>query len=281
MPMPQIARLMAFACLLATGAVTVHSKSSLAGADRVEILVVGTSLEVRLADDRKFTGDALIGAVLTITDSQGRPLRVRIDGAERDPQDPNGARWLYHLMAYDSTSGSWRNFCEAGPDGLRLGFPVGGTTKDDGSFSLSSEQLTFTCTSGAVAKCIRMGYSPWATTDQGQPLLDHFRACMRMVRADYCGDGRPRSRDGTLINIYDRLDIQVPDPEPSLTFEAAWGPNGAVCVRKTRIRGIWNLDDLRASCPARLNGRIGADCSKAKAMALPEALIFNDSRDAP
>ena len=56
-----------------------------------------------------------------------------------------------------------------------------------------------------------------------------------MVRADYCGDGRGHPRDGMQINVYDRLAIQVADPISSMTFEAAWGADGVVCVHKMRV----------------------------------------------
>lgn len=133
-----------------------------------------------------------------------------------------------------------------------------------------------------------MGYRPWAGTAAGGAMLDHFRACLRMVRAclrmvraDYCGDGRSHTRNGTLINVYDVIGVQKSDRVPELTFETAWAPDGAVCVAKTRIGEVWTLDQLAATCPERLAGRIGPDCGKTEAMSLPDALLFNDSRDAP
>ena len=265
--------------LMIWAAMVLEAKAATAAQDPVEIRVEGTSLRVRLSDGRELTGTALAGAVLTIADVQGAELQVRIDGAERDPEDPAEQRWLYSLSAYDPSSESWHTYCHPGPEGRRLAFPVSGTTNDQGGFELSADQLTFTCTSGALAKCIRWGYEPWATSDDGQSLLDPFRACMRMVRADYCGDGLPHTRDGTLINVYDRVGVQASEPSPELTFEAAWAPDGAVCVRKTRIGEVWTLDQLTATCPERFAGRVGPACTEAEAMSLPDALIFNDSRD--
>ena len=144
-----------------------------------------------------------------------------------------------------------------GPEGRTLGFPVQGVTTDDGRYIPDDGQFTFTCTSGAMAKCIRFGYPPWGTAADGRPLLDHFRACTRMVRGDYCGNGSAHTRDGTLINMYDRVGIQVSEPTPDLTFEAAWGPDGAVCVNHTRWDEDFGMDDLRTACGCKAGGTHG------------------------
>jgi len=70
--------------------------------------------------------------------------------------------------------------------------------------------------------------------------------------------GRTRN-DGTLIDFYDEIGINKTDNDPTLSFEAAWGPNGALCVAHTRIPEILDLDGLEKSCP-RLAGRLRSDC---------------------
>ena len=52
------------------------------------------------------------------------------------------------------------------------------------------------------------------------------------MRADYCGDGRSFTVDGTPINIYDRLNIQEDTEE--WRFEARWNTDGAMCVDQPR-----------------------------------------------
>ena len=94
---------------------------------------------------------------------------------------------------------------------------------------------------------------------------------------DYCGDGRGHTRDGVQINVYDRLAIQVADPSPSMTFEAAWGADGAVCVHKVRVPEAVSLDTLVRACPERLAGKIGSDCSEKAALRSDAALIMNAS----
>jgi hypothetical protein len=97
-----------------------------------------------------------------------------------------------------------------------------------------------------------------------------------MLRADYCGDGRPHTRDETLVDVYDTLGIQSPQAQSGLTFEAAWTAAGAVCVRKMRIPELATLDDIVRACPARLAGNVGMQCDEERAVE-QGALIFNRS----
>lgn len=170
-------------------------------------------------------------------------------------------------MIQDSDTGTWRNPCNPGPDGVARGFPLSGGRP--GSFGL-------TCTSGANGKCARLGYRPWKQSPNGRSLREFHQACVRMIRADYCGDGTSHTRDGTLINVYDKLRIQEPDPS-LIDFEAAWGPDGAVCVRKPRIPDGVTLEELAKRCPDRLHHQTGESCSEAKALGHEHALILNRS----
>jgi hypothetical protein len=130
-----------------------------------------------------------------------------------------------------------------------------------------------TCASGAVGKCVRFGYKPWREFNE-QSLWNYHQACVRMITADYGGDGISHTRDGTLIHFSDRLGVQRPQPDSGgrdLKFEAAWGPDGAVCVRRTRVVELLSTDELAQRYP-QLVGRIGPDCSESV-----DALIWNRS----
>ena len=67
------------------------------------------------------------------------------------------------------------------------------------------------------------------------------------------------------------------DPAPALRFEAAWGPDGAVCVRRVRVPEEASLEGLANACPGRLAGKIGAACDEAAVRHSGEALILNRS----
>lgn len=241
------------------------------GAARAELRVEGTEFRLTLADGRVLAGRALIGTILTLETGQGA-IEVRVDAVEPDPGD---AEIVLHRFARRNANGAWSEFCQPDPDGRRLGFPLAGRARPDGTMVLV-DGIELVCTSGAQGKCARLGYKPWKAAPGGGTLLDHFNACVRMLRADYCGDGKSATRDGTLIDLYDRAGIQKPGNEPGMDFEAAWSPDGAVCVRRTRIQEAMTLERLGASCP-RLRDRLGPACDEA-AGTKRGALLFNRSR---
>lgn len=106
----------------------------------------------------------------------------------------------------------------------------------------------------------------------GESLWDYHQACVRMIRADYGGDGVAHTRDGTRIDVFDRLGIQRPARDPgNLQFEAGWNADGAACVRRARIPELMGLEELARHYP-RLDGKIGPGCSDAT-----PALIWNRS----
>jgi hypothetical protein len=147
---------------------------------------------------------------------------------------------------------------------------------------ISQSGFTLTCSAGAQGKCVRFGYKPWKTLPNGTELAGYHRACVKMVRADYCGD-KATTRTGMRIDLYDDLGIEREAESAGadeLTFEAAWSADGAVCVAHTRVPENMTVEGLRNSCP-RLNQRLGpAFCTatNAKAGVFGKALIFNRSR---
>ena len=180
---------------------TALSQQALSPAPTID--VVGTTLRVRLADGSTREGTALVGAVLAVARG-GRNIRVRIASAEPDASDPRGEILLYDFRLI--TPRGEEPFCAPDPDGRRVGFPLVGRSDPTGILSFT-DRSTFelVCTSGAQGKCARFGYAPWRQAPDGRPMIDWYNACIRLLRADYCGDGRPFTRDGTLVDIYDHL----------------------------------------------------------------------------
>ena len=113
--------------------------------------------------------------------------------------------------------GVWNT--EAGVDG------GGAWSNDEGLFS-------FACDGSSIEKCVRLGYGPEE--------LDHFNrphrllACVRMLRADYCGDGSTWTTDGRLVEVWDSAGINTRS-EPDWPREAAWTPEGAMCLDNPRL----------------------------------------------
>jgi hypothetical protein len=113
-------------------------------------------------------------------------------------------------------------------NGDDAGMFVAGAWDDSGRHGVVGDELTYTCTDGVIYKCIDWGYAPWSLG------TEVHQSCTRLARADYCGDGRPWTLDGTTIDVYDALGVQQRLGNPDFSFEAAWGEGGAVCVNATR-----------------------------------------------
>ncbi len=217
------------------------------------------------------------GAVLRAFDESGTPLEFRIDGVETDPDDRAGELRLYTIAAHEA-GGDWRPYCEPDAQGRSRAVALQGSWDLRGRY-LPSSRITFGCTSGAIGKCVRWGYRPW-TTVAGRSLRPLHLACVRMVRADYCGDGRAHTRDGTFIDVFDRLGVQQREavPDRPVLFEAGWSPDGATYLAHPR----WGaLAAIVAECPGRLHlrsalrgPRLSAEEVEAR---FPETVLFNDN----
>jgi ADYC domain len=235
-----------------------------------KIEVSGTAFHVTLSDGSVKQGTELAGAVL-VFDIGGKQVRIRIAAVMPDANDK---AVLLHDFRIDGTD---TPLCSPDPYGKQLGFPLVGRTAPNGRFLESSAGVfELICTSGAQGKCVRFGYHPWESAPDGRPMREYYDACVRMVRADYCGDGRAWTRDGTIIDMWDDQGIQKSDTQndPAFSFEAGWKPEGAACVAHTRIPENITLDELKASCP-RLAAMPTCDESSARTTG---ALLFNRSR---
>lgn len=103
---------------------------------------------------------------------------------------------------------------------------------------------------GAVGKCLLwdrptgLGWIP--ETGRGQA---EFNACLRAVRADYCGNGVTHTLDGTRIDLYGTREPHTVTA-PNL-LEATWNEHGALCV----IHARWLV--LSPTCQNRFNRVLG------------------------
>ncbi len=79
---------------------------------------------------------------------------------------------------------------------------------------------------------MELGYKPWKTVG-GTLLRNHHQACTRMIGADYCGDGKPWTANGTPINVFDSKGIQT--DAASWHTDAEWVPSGARCLDTGRL----------------------------------------------
>ena len=204
----------------------------------------GSLLAGVAADGAELSGEGLVGAELDGELDGGDPLPLRIDGvsfADNDERDP-----VFYQVAYKAAGEpAWQPLCADG-EGTPLaaiavpgvwsyeeGVPGGGAHADSASL------FTLACIDGAIAKCVDFGYKPWGTVDVCDPhgcapvsLARHHQACTRLLRADYCGDGRSHTTDGRAVNLYD--DVGVERDTNRWAFEAEWSEGGAVCMSDRR-----------------------------------------------
>jgi len=272
--LPMLGRLAIGSALLCGAPAQALAQGATPSASLKSVEVQGTEFKVTLSDGRVLRSRELIGARLVIA-MGGQAVRVRIDAVEPDPDAKNGAVFL-HTFSAELADGTWQNVCDAGPDGRRQGFPVAGRPRADGMLEPADPGIfELACTSGALGKCIRFGYRPWAFA-QGLELRELYNACIRMVRADYCGNGTATTKDGQAIDMYDDLGIQKHEDQPTMDFEAGWTEEGAACVRHTRVKENATLESLVAACP-RLKDRVGPACTEDTARQLG-ARLFNRSK---
>ncbi|MFO1493576.1 MAG: ADYC domain-containing protein [Lysobacterales bacterium] len=200
--------------------------------------------------------------------------RVTQDSAARFPEQT----WLIEAQ-WRRDSGE-ASVCPPDAKGERRALMFQGYLDADMRYVDAPERFSISCLSGAQAKCLRWGYLPWRKSPAGAgTLAPYFESCLRMARADYCGNDQPTTRQGTAIDIYDHIGIQQPTPGlVDYSFEAGWSPAGAVCVHHPRIVDNLALAELARNCPRLAAATLGEDCDAASA-GQQGALLFNRSVD--
>jgi hypothetical protein len=97
---------------------------------------------------------------------------------------------------------------------------------------------------GALGKCLHWpddsdgGYYSFLRGAPNAYVAKRFMACVRAVRADYCGDGVTYTTDGTKIYLADIPTGGVwsvgHTQDAGFQLEATWDENGAVCLHHAR-----------------------------------------------
>jgi ADYC domain len=242
--------------------------------DAAAVRLDGTGLVVTLRDGSTLAGEALTGVELRLGGGDATYV-IRIQDVALDPHAHDPSVMLYDVAVQDAASGRWAKLCAADPYGRPTAIPVPGFWDDDGAFVRGRPgEFSFACTAGAQGKCVRFGYPPWARAPSGESLAPYHQACVRMVRADYCGDGTPHTVLGVAIEIFDRAGVHARRNPGAGAFEALWGPDGAVCLARSRRPEFPRAEILRA-CP-RLAG-LPVEACTAGALNTLGALLGNRS----
>jgi hypothetical protein len=192
----------------------------------------------------------------------GAPVELRIASMAQEAP-PDDDVWTYQVE-FQAANGAWSSLCHD-----RSGAPVnaiplagrwnyGRATPGGGAHVDDPAAFTFACKGlGAIAKCaFPIGYKPWKTVN-GASLAPYHQACVRMLRADYCGDGTPWTQNGRRIDLYDGIGVQKMS-RPLWFFEAEWAEGGAVCLSKERVISL--RATLRGALGSCILSRLSPTC---------------------
>ncbi len=219
------------------------------------------------------SGTSLVGTAIPTDLLTGEVVDLTIQSVTYDAA---AGVYLYGVTGPSAKNGKPEPICGESTGKPILALALAGRYDNDTGASIpDSNYFTFACVDAAIGKCAYWGYHPARTKDEclsglckPQPLADWHQACIRMVRADYCGDGVPHTRDGTLINIWDNIGIEQPDPS-TWEMEAEWNADGARCIRHTRwvqadkAASLTDLEYVRRACPSRLAENQPTACNPA------------------
>lgn len=213
------------------------------GAASPSLQLVGGSAGSR---GEPWTGAKLDGAFgCTLDTTMEFPASARIVAATPHPTLPGA--WNYHVEVQEpepSEPGAERKFiplCKGGEPAL----VVPGAWDKKGAHSNEKGVFSFACPNTAAAKCA----SPWTYhpgyADQNPQIPALYEACMRMVTADYCGEGASATEEATMVDVWDSARVLEPAPQQGFRFEAAWTRDGAVCMDHPRHPELFFMDSSR------------------------------------
>ncbi|HET7504565.1 MAG TPA: ADYC domain-containing protein [Kofleriaceae bacterium] len=203
----------------------------------------GGSLGVA-ATGAPLSGADVVGSTWPGHLADGSPVVLRIDGAIQG-KGANADVWSYLVSA--SVDDTWHALCPpsaAGEpvyaDSVRGTWNVAQGVPGGGSYDPDAPEFTLACRGSSIAKCVELGYKPWSGYAR------ELAACVRALRADYCGDGTPYTVDGTLIDLYD--DAGILSDSLAWNPEAEWTPDGATCISRTTETRFWQVASERPWC---------------------------------
>lgn len=227
------------------------SGTSLTGLAITGVNVTGTSaastpVSTRTGSAAPWSGAQLVGSTWTATTSASSSIKLRIDAATAGT-GANTDLWFY-TVSYQTSSG-WSPLC--GLDSANhpvQAIAVAGTWGPQGTdaaaYVQSASQFTVACRAKTIAKCVELGYKTF------DGYADQLQACVRLLRADYCGDGTPHTVDGTTLNLFD--DVGVQSDTEAWQPEAAWDADGATCINSNASPRYLLVSPTPPSCAKNL-----------------------------
>ncbi|MDC0671273.1 ADYC domain-containing protein [Nannocystis radixulma] len=210
--------------------------------------ITSGSLISALLDSIQRSGADLVDAEYDfdyeITPGSYEHKKLKIAGVVQSSTD---ADIYFNDVRYQVDASTWDYLCRDGAsnptEAIALNFAW---DESNGTRLEYPDAFTWACRGAALAKAVEWGYAPWRTASSTS-LKDAHQAAVRMIRADYCGNGTTHTVNGNPIDVSDRWSIQTPGTV--WPVEAKWGPDGAVCLNTPR-RASWSRATVIAECVA-------------------------------
>jgi len=188
-------------------------------------------------------GHQIVGGIILVQLPGGLPVPVTILSHEKVSSWAEGrpAISAYRLVYPELFELlGVRNVCSGGllDPVASLATVLGGERYDEASKTVLAGQprwFTLACAGSAAAKMKLLGYGPQssATTPAQR------QATLKMITADYCGDGESHTENGTALYWANQDGSVAPPGGAALgEVEAVWTEHGALCLEATRLAGV-------------------------------------------
>lgn len=214
--------------------------------------ILGSSIGGVSTAGEVLAGSDLVGQELVATSVNEGDTRLRIADIRRGEDDNDDI--LYYDVRARVSGGAEAPLCGVNVEGnpvLALALPGAWNLRTgqpgDGGWLDESDSFFFACRGSSVAKCFEMGFKPWRFGGHNKRVISHQEACVRALRADYCGDGSSFTEPGVEVSVWTEVGSSPMGDDHAL--EAAWDADGARCVRTPRIS--WSNRDT-PSCVKKL-----------------------------
>ncbi len=210
-----------------------------------ELHTEGDALIARggLFGSSKLRGHGLIGGTLLLEIEAGLIVPVIIAGYEEvDSWSADGAPVPAYSLVYADLDAPLlqRSVCKGTLlDPLQASVVIlAGERYDLDDKSVIPDQdgwITLACAGSAAAKMSLLGYGPNADGDGAPTTVDQRQATLKMITADYCGDGTSYTEDGTAL-LWENQggSVSAPEADPA-DLEAIWTAHGASCLDTPRV----------------------------------------------
>lgn len=219
---------------------------------------LGRAGEIQLAAAQPWAN--LIGARLVIAHTSGSKYVVEIVAADTavdywaqlpgaGPQPKLESYILRWARTHDGVNPAsrWKNVCSKASPALdvdaltmhgehALLFEGDRIDAKGKTVSAIADDLWFNigCAAHALSKLYLTGHTRAAGGDGFMTTTDHRQTMLKMLVADYCGDGIPFTVAGTPLSWHDANSWMTHAPALH-SIEARWTPNGASCLEHPRI----------------------------------------------